>query len=807
MRAVSMWLRAEARSRWRAWLGLALLLGVAGGAVVAAAAAARRTDTVYDRFLIAQNAPDVLTLDDGALGISIDLDKVVHLPQVAAYARGGLISYLNGNQAAVAAVDDRLGVRINRFKVLRGRMYDPTKDDEAVVGFEVARQAHLHLGSTIPLVTPDELANIPEGELSKEDLAQFRALLPYRLRVVGIVAAPAEFPPQFIGLYPSIHLTPAFFRRFGNFQAGAPEGGTLFIKLKRGPADVSAFSKEVEDLAPGQPSFIQSSRDLGALTRRAFRFQALGLALLAAFGAVAVLLVFGQALSRQTLLGADEFPSLRALGLGRRNLWLTGVLRAAVVGSAAGAISIGVAFPLSTLAPAGAARIAEPHPGFAFDASAIGIGAAALAVFVVVASTVPAWRAARVAGSLGVADFAAAQRPSQIATALSRTGLPPSIVGGSRLALEPGHGRTAVPVRSTLAGVTVGIIVLAAALTFGSSLDHLLATPRLYGVRWDNFLTNFGTGPDLNRNDFAAVPGISDLALGADGPLVVGGKLAPLIAVDPVRGNATPPIVEGRAPAKPDEIALGTTTFRRMHARIGGDVRGRLPIGRAPEISFTIVGRTVIAPSGRIATEPGEGALLTMDGIRRIVGPDGNPLFSQVTDAWVRYSPGVDRSRVLQRLQPLFGTSLTDEKPETPVDIVNFGRVQNLPLMLGGVLGFVAAATLAHTIASSVRRRRGDLAILKTMGFVRRQVRATVAWQATMITTFALVIGIPIGVAIGRWLWSRFADQVGLVPESAVAAWAIALLVPGALLLANAVAALPARAAARVRPALVLRTE
>src|SRR6478752_3685983 len=48
-------LRSELRSRWRAWLGLAVLIGLAGGATAEAAAGARRTETAYPRFVQAQN--------------------------------------------------------------------------------------------------------------------------------------------------------------------------------------------------------------------------------------------------------------------------------------------------------------------------------------------------------------------------------------------------------------------------------------------------------------------------------------------------------------------------------------------------------------------------------------------------------------------------------------------------------------------------------------------------------------------------------------------------------------------------------
>jgi ABC-type lipoprotein release transport system permease subunit len=105
-----------------------------------------------------------------------------------------------------------------------------------------------------------------------------------------------------------------------------------------------------------------------------------------------------------------------------------------------------------------------------------------------------------------------------------------------------------------------------------------------------------------------------------------------------------------------------------------------------------------------------------------------------------------------------------------------------------------------------VRRRRQDLAILKAVGFLGRQVRATVAWQATAIAASGLIIGLPLGVAAGRWAWTLFASGFAIEPVPVISPLVL-LALPVVLLLANAVAAVPARAAARTQPAVVLRTE
>jgi ABC-type lipoprotein release transport system permease subunit len=123
------------------------------------------------------------------------------------------------------------------------------------------------------------------------------------------------------------------------------------------------------------------------------------------------------------------------------------------------------------------------------------------------------------------------------------------------------------------------------------------------------------------------------------------------------------------------------------------------------------------------------------------------------------------------------------------------------------LLALLAVGTLAHTLVSATRRRRRDLAILKTLGFVRPQVRGTLAWQATTLGTVALLVGLPTGIAGGRWGWRLFAGQLGVLADPVVPLLAIYIVVPAALFLVNVVAALPGRAAARTQPATVLRSE
>lgn len=84
---------------------------------------------------------------------------------------------------------------------------------------------------------------------------------------------------------------------------------------------------------------------------------------------------------------------------------------------------------------------------------------------------------------------------------------------------------------------------------------------------------------------------------------------------------------------------------------------------------------------------------------------------------------------------------------------------------------------------------------------------AVVAWQATTVALIAIVIGLPLGAAAGRSIWTLVTDRLGLAPDAVFPADLLLLLGAVALVAANLVAVIPGLLASRTAPASILRTE
>ncbi|MEX2555078.1 MAG: FtsX-like permease family protein [Actinomycetota bacterium] len=812
MSAVWMRLRAETRARWRAWVGLALVAGLAGGLVTAAAAGARRTQTAYERMLATTSPHDVFLYQFSDVGLTeLDPDAVVALPEVDEVARLSWFWADVGTPVGIAIPrDEKLGTQVDQAKIVSGRRADPDAPDEATASFAAADRYGISVGSKIPLFPKETPDDPPEVKRYRE--AFVAAGAPLELRVVGIQAGPYDLPPITIGSSIAAYATPSLYRiaskAQGLFQSSID---SISVRLKRGAEDLPAFERRLRGLAgPDSEIELEPLANTAASVRNAIAPLSTAMWLLAGILGLSSLVIVGQTLTRHIAVSSDDNGTLGALGMTPPEQWIVAMGRTLVIGVMAAGVAVVVAVALSPLTPLGIARVAEPSPGLHVDAFTIATAIAGMLIAVLLVSAMPAWRATSAGSAASDKARGSAAPNSKAVAAFARAGASVPAVAGVHMALSRGSGRASLPIRSTIFGISIAGAALAASLCVAASLHHLLQTPRLYGLTWDLQIVEFDADADFSvpAQTLSSDPGIAALSYGGTGSVAIKGRTAEAYAVTPIRGDAYPTIVDGRRPSAADEIALGARTLRTIGAEVGDRVDVSL-LGAA-ERSMTIVGR-VVNPA-LTQGELGESPLLDWFSNRANFAESDRLANTML----VRFAPGADIARLTGRIEDLIipaeetafvGLSDVVSPNETPRDVVNFGRVENLPIALSVALAALASAVLAHMIASSVRRRRHDLAILKTLGLGKGHIRAVVGWQATTLVVAALVVGIPVGVVGGRWAWTSLADRGGVVPAPRVPVAALALMMPAAILLANLVAAIPGRIAARTQPALVLRTE
>jgi hypothetical protein len=813
MRAVWRLVAHELSTRWRSWAGLVLLAGLAGGVVLAAAAGAHRTDTAYPRFLQASRASDVLVSPQGT-GFGGYYDALGRLPDVRVVApvAGLLVAPLGPGGAAdlssvvAAPADGRFGHLTEIPKLLAGRLPRPDRPAEITVDQIGARELHLHVGSTLAMGA--STASAPPTEP-----ARWRHLSE---RVVGIFVARGSVVPvtevdKAPAFYASTGLSRLLGPRYANFDGA-------YVRLRPGTT-VAAFSRQAQVLArqfpgTGGPVFVADESTQAAAIERSIRPQAVALALFALVLAVTAVLVVGQVATRLLMAASSDNPTLAALGMTRVQLTAAGLAQVGAAAAAAAVIAVATAAAASPLMPIGPAGLAEPGPGVSVDVTVLGLGAAGMVALLVARVAWAAWRDGSAASPAGTARAGT----SGVVAWLAGAGVPVTAATGARFALEPGRGRTAVPVRSALAGTALSVLTVVAAFTFGASLLHLVHTPRLYGQTWDVAVEfQFGSvTPRAAERVLRATPGVSGWSFGSHATIGIDRGVVPAIGVTAGHGPLLAPVLlDGHPPRTSREIVLGTSVLRTTGRHVGQSVT--VTINRRPE-SVRIVGRAVFPDFGQggfTPTDLGNGAettasLLAPQRASRPVPPSLVPY----NFVLIRFTPGprhaahvaaFRRSMAATCAQAGLPTCVrTDQRPN---GVTGYARIGGTPQVLAALLAVLGLAVLGQLIVASGRRRRRDFAILKTLGLVRRQVSAITAWQVSTLAGLALVAGVPLGVAAGRWAWALFARGLGISTIAITPVPLVLVTVPAVIVAANAVAFWSGRTAARLRPAEVLRAE
>ncbi len=721
----------------------------------------------------------------------------------------------------------------DRLAVTSGRMADPRRANEVVMTSSAARALGVHLGEVIPYGIYTLRQQNQPGFGTARVLPRIRI----DAKLVGLVQESNAIVEDDIDRLPTfVFFTPALGRRV--VAVGGQEGAITYgLQLDHGNAGVNAVEQAFAPSAPPGNSYgFHAIAPVEAKVDRTVKPLTIALGVFGGVAALAVLLIGLQLISRQLRDAGEESSVLRGLGAGPMTIAaeaLLGILGSIVVGALLAAV---IAVALSPLAPLGPVRPVFPDTGIAYDWKVLGIGILGLIVVLAAIAVALAYRGEphRVLRRSRISF----ERNSKAVQAAVAAGLPPPAVVGVRFALEPGRGRTAVPVRSALLGAALAVALIVATLTFGSGLRSLVSHPSLYGWNFSYMLNASNTTPPQSLSlldhdpDVVAWDGYDYNVAEIDGQgvpfLFEHGHSA-------TKAPITPPLLAGHAIERKDQIILGAATLAQLHKRIGDTVV--MSYGTpgnpvyVPPTKFVIVGTATMPAVGFSSiiddhTSMGTGAVMSEAALPASFDQtlsSSNPELNGPNLIFVRLRHGIppavgraNLQRIATAADHVFATlpgsgaqgdTVSVVGVQRPAEIVSYRTMGVTPTLLAFALAAAAFVALGLTVATSVRRRRRDLALLKTLGFTRRQLMAAVEWQASVAAVIGVVIGVPLGIVVGRWLWDLFARAIYAVPLPTIPAGDIGLVVVGTVVLANVVALIPAQMAARTTTAMVLRSE
>jgi hypothetical protein len=830
------WFRVNLRHRWTNYLTIILLVGSVGGLAIGSVSAAQRTQSSYNVFL-ASTHPSDLNVTIEAPNISKELARLPFVHHVGTFTysvnafpqgKNGTPAFppaiLKGNVIGVGTISDEF-YTVDKVAVLAGRMSNPKKADEFVADAEAVKQLGWHLGESIPMYAYTD-AQTGQSTFGTNKIKPHTILT---MHLVGIVVPNDDVLLDEVDRYPYFMIfTPALTRPLVSHGI---HYNTYALQLDHGTRDVSAVEREVISTLPtGTTYTFNVLSDIAAEVNRSIEPDSIALGVFGLIAGLAALIIAAGLIARALQSQSEDLDILRALGASpsmNTSASLLG-LTGAIVGG--GVLAVVVAIALSPLSPIGPVRAVYPNGGFAFDWPVLALGFAALLLVLSALSVVLVRRRARrVIGRRRLLNAPVGSRAGRLAAAM---GLPITAVVGVRFAVEPGRDRDAVPVRSALVGAVLAVVIVVSTLTFGSSLATLVSHPPLYGWNWQYALTSNGNGvPPQATNLLKKDPYVKSWSGDNFANAQFDGVTVPIFLTTN-RASVTPPILSGHEVDGPGQVVLGAATIQQLHKHLGDYVtvtygsKKDAPV-YVPPTKMKIVGTATLPAVGgtlSLHASMGVGAIIPLD----IEPPAFKKFLHSPYEAlnghsivFVRLRPGVSDALALASLRKIVragnrfldktpqggGSSLSVLSVQYPAEIENYRTIGIIPDLLALALALGAVVALGLTLVASVNRRRRDLALLRTLGFTGRQLLSAVAWQASVAGAIGVVFGIPIGIVVGRWLWTLFARNIYVVPEPTVPVLSVVIVALSAMVLANIVAALPGRSAAKTSTAQVLRGE
>ncbi len=672
-------------------------------------------------------------------------------------------------------------------RIVDGRFPVPGSEDEVVVPVSTARRAGVHVGDTLTL------AGACRG-------GDYGPQIGAKLTVVGVAVGPADVhPPGTQAYFETVFADPALTSRYQLTFS------TVLAVWMRDGLGADALSVHPP------PQIVLNLEDHGREIEHSLGPDATTLRVLALATATIGSLVIGHLIVRRVRQAVLMSAPLSSIGASRADVALVGAIIGAAVGIVGAIFTVAVSIGARPMLPRGAA--ADVLRGGRSDVGLVAalVGAAATALVVTLVGVVAAWSAAR-----RLRFVSQTRRLSTTTRIAERLSLRPPAALGLRVAFETSRSVGGTPVRSGLTSIVIALAAVAGAVTFGSSLRQLRHDTRLVGWAWD--VAVYTQAPREIASKLAARPDVERISVGT---IFVGAPLTfnatsnqdtSMYSFDTGPHAVKPAVLEGRAPAGPEEILLSPGAARTLGVSIGDAVPVFLTNeagARTKVAELTLVGLGVLpVVDGQLDL----GSSMTLDGLQQLMEGIGDR--AEPHAVFIDLASGVDVRAFTQELRSLLiddpaaftvtGAPVVGTEELVNIDLSHVGWA---PLVFAPLMGASAVVVFVLLVVSGANAHRRDVAVGRALGFATADVRRTHLWQSLSLISCALSIGMPVGVVAGSIAWRHYASGLGVVPDASIPWRELAALGLGGVIVALILSLWPTTRTLRTRPVEVLRAE
>lgn len=318
-----------------------------------------------------------------------------------------------------------------------------------------------------------------------------------------------------------------------------------------------------------------------------------------------------------------------------------------------------------------------------------------------------------------------------------------------RYLLARSHGYATFINWVSFVGLVLGVMILTVVLGIMNGFDREM-TGRILSAVPHGFFDYDGDPPVA---DLEAVEGVSGVVRLFQGEVMATrhGRVAfiGLVAVDEEGARAMPRVLSGQAlenlVATPGSIVLGATLARDLRLGVGDAVRLLVPVpstvGVEPRIElFTVAGTFEL----RAQPDAALGVVRRQDIVDRGLAHAG-------LDGWrLQFTDPLDAPRLADRIRAVLGPG-TDIRFWTDDYGELFRAIRIEKAIMFALLALIVAIASLNIVSGQamlVNDKRGDIAMLSTMGASRRLLVGVFFLQGFSVAALGVAAGLAVGIGI-----------------------------------------------------------